>query len=85
MKKASLFTNGGSQAVRLPAEFRFEGDSVFVRRDPATGDVILSQRPRLSWAEFVAYRESLGPEDFELQLDRDEGIQARDPFEGWSE
>ncbi len=30
--KARLFTNGGSQAVRLPREFRFEGDEVTVRR-----------------------------------------------------
>ena len=48
---AKVFMNGRSQAVRLPAEFRFEGSEVFVRRDPATGDVILSQRPE-SWADF---------------------------------
>ncbi|HEY3355819.1 MAG TPA: AbrB/MazE/SpoVT family DNA-binding domain-containing protein [Polyangia bacterium] len=30
--RARLFTNGGSQAVRLPREFRFEGDEVEVRR-----------------------------------------------------
>ena len=35
MTKAKLFTTGGSQAVRLPAEFRFEGDEVEIRRDPA--------------------------------------------------
>lgn len=29
---AKLFTNGRSQAVRLPREFRFEGDSVRIRR-----------------------------------------------------
>ena len=29
---AKLFRNGRSQAVRLPREFRFEGDSVRVRR-----------------------------------------------------
>jgi antitoxin VapB len=28
MTKAKLFTTGGSQAVRLPAEFRFEGSEV---------------------------------------------------------
>ncbi len=28
---AKLFRNGGSQAVRLPREFRFEGDRVRVR------------------------------------------------------
>ena len=29
---AKLFHNGGSQAVRLPREFRFEGSQVRVRR-----------------------------------------------------
>jgi antitoxin VapB len=37
----------------LPAEFCFEGDTVFIRRDPATGDVILSLRPD-SWDSFFA-------------------------------
>jgi antitoxin VapB len=31
-KTAKLFKNGRSQAVRLPKEFRFEGDRVRVRR-----------------------------------------------------
>jgi antitoxin VapB len=31
---AKLFRTGRSQAVRLPREFRFEGDSVRVRRVP---------------------------------------------------
>jgi antitoxin VapB len=36
---AKLFRNGRSQAVRLPREFRFEGDSVRVRR--VAGGVLL--------------------------------------------
>ena len=32
MKSAKLFQNGQSQAVRLPKEFRFEGDKVFIKR-----------------------------------------------------
>ncbi len=32
MQIAKLFTNGRSQAVRLPKEFRFEGDEVFIKR-----------------------------------------------------
>jgi antitoxin VapB len=32
MKTAKLFMNGKSQAVRLPKEFRFHGDAVFVNR-----------------------------------------------------
>jgi antitoxin VapB len=31
---AKLFQNGRSQAVRLPREFRFEGDRVRIRRVP---------------------------------------------------
>lgn len=50
---AKLFWNGRSQAVRLPAAFRFAGDEVTVRRDPATGDVILSSRAD-DWDTFFA-------------------------------
>lgn len=42
---AKVFRTGRSQPVRLPAAFRFDTKEVFVRRDEATGDVILSHRP----------------------------------------
>ena len=32
MKTAKLFRNGQSQAVRLPKEFRFDGDEVFIKK-----------------------------------------------------
>ena len=32
MQTAKLFKNGSSQAVRLPEEYRFDGDSVYVRK-----------------------------------------------------
>ncbi len=32
MKTAKLFKNGQSQAVRLPKEFRFEGNEVFIKK-----------------------------------------------------
>ena len=32
MQTAKLFPNGSSQAVRLPKEFRFDGDQVYVKR-----------------------------------------------------
>lgn len=61
---AKLFRNGRSQAVRLPADFRFNGSEVYVRRDPATGDVILSRRPD-SWQDFFDLTRMLDiPEDF---------------------
>ena len=50
---AKLFKNGASQAVRLPIEFRFEGNEVYVTRDDMTGDVILSKRPGAkTWNDF---------------------------------
>lgn len=66
-KTAKLFANGGSQAVRLPAEFRFDGaDEVYIRRDMVTGDVVLSPRRASSgWDGFFALRdEDEVPADF---------------------
>ena len=84
-KTAKLFTNGGSQAVRLPAEFRFEGDEVYIRRDARTGNVILSARPELSWMEFMALRHQLGELPADLLADRVQGTQRRDPLDSWVE
>jgi len=58
MQTAKLFKNGRSQAVRLPAEFRFEGDEVQIRRDPETGDVILSPLNK-SFADWLKDHERL--------------------------
>ena len=60
MQTAKLFKNGRSQAVRLPAEFRFEGDEVLIRRDPLTGDVILSPRNK-KLEEWLKLRDKLLP------------------------
>ncbi len=62
--KAKIFTTGRSQAVRLPAAFRFDTKEVYVDRDPRTGDVILSRRPA-KWAEIFAALDRAGvPDDF---------------------
>lgn len=59
-RKAKLFQNGGSQAVRLPADVRFDGEEVYITRDDASGDVILSAKPRRNvWKDFIAFRDSL--------------------------
>lgn len=82
---AKLFNNGRSQAVRLPAAYRFEGSEVFIRRDPDSGDVILSRRP-VDWEGFFAIlRDAKVPADFLDRSERDQGVQDRDPFAGWSE
>ena len=57
---AKLFKNGSSQAVRLPAEFRFDGDEVYVTRDEVTGDVVLSDRPGAkAWRDFFELMRSI--------------------------
>ena len=60
MQTAKLFKNGRSQAVRLPAEFRFEGDEVLIRRDPVTGDIILSPRNK-KFEDWIKLRDRLLP------------------------
>jgi antitoxin VapB len=66
-RTAKLFVNGGSQAVRLPAEFRFEGlKEVYIRRNSVTGEVILSPKPASdAWSDFFALRDQAKvPADF---------------------
>jgi antitoxin VapB len=77
---AKLFKNGRSQAVRLPAAFRFEGSEVLIRRDEATGDVILSPRRRSLARFFAALAEAPAPDDFLIPEDRRQGAEERDPF-----
>lgn len=65
-RTAKLFRNGASQAVRLPADFRFPGDEVYATRDDLTGDVTLSTRPGTqAWqAFFELLRRVDAPLDF---------------------
>ena len=60
-KKASVFWTGRSQVIRLPKEFRFEGDTVLVRRE---GNAVILE-PVDRWPE--GYIESFTgvPDDFE--------------------
>jgi antitoxin VapB len=81
---AKLFMNGNSQAVRLPKGCRFEETEVYVRRDEATGDVILSRRPQ-SLATFLAFANQLDiavPADFLGPDERQTGLEDRDPLAG---
>ena len=69
---AKLFKNGRSQAVRLPSEFRFAENEVYIHRDPLSGDVVLSRRPG-DWEEFFALVGRLDvPQDF--MTDRQDGL-----------
>ena len=81
VQTAKIFITGRSQAARLPLEYRFDEKEVYIRRDPATGDVILSRRPE-SWDSFFALDETAAvPADFMTEADRNQGEHAsRDPL-----
>lgn len=64
IRKASLFRNGRSQAVRIPKEFEFDGDEVFIRRNK-DGDLVLSSRQRERISPILEWLRENGPiEDF---------------------
>jgi antitoxin VapB len=50
-RTAKIFMNNRSQAVRLPKDFQFSTQEVFIRREGS--DVILSPRPT-DWATYLA-------------------------------
>jgi antitoxin VapB len=61
-RKAKLFMNNRSQAVRLPKDFRFDAEEVFIRK---VGDeVILSPRPK-TWADYLATAPVASPDFME--------------------
>ena len=70
MKTAKLFKNGQSQAVRLPKEFRFKGDSVFIQH---LGNCVVLVPRQDPWASMFAATK-LFSEDFMAQ--REQGVQS---------
>jgi antitoxin VapB len=82
---AKIFMNGRSQAVRLPAAYRFDTKEVYIHQDAETGDVILSRKPA-TWDDFfVALKNAHVPGDFLDQEERNQGQQNRDPFANYDE
>ena len=60
MKTAKLFRHGGSQAVRLPKDFRLAGTEVFIERRGAL--VVLRPKPKIkSLAELARHMRSRFP------------------------
>ncbi len=83
--RAKLFTHGGSQAVRLPKAFRFEGSEVCIRRDgdkvilepvPSTGRSTDEER-KAFWTKIDALRGG----ELMAYPPRDPGYSRDSPFE----
>lgn len=69
MKTAKLFKNGESQAVRLPKEFRFAGDEVFIKR---VGNAVVLLPKSQSWDTLIA---SLSKFSDDFMADREQPTQ----------
>jgi antitoxin VapB len=66
MKTARLFRNGQSQAVRLPKEFRFEGDIVYVKK---SGNAVVLLPAKGIWDSLI---ESLGKFSDDFMTERNQ-------------
>lgn len=75
MQTARLFRNGQSQAVRLPREFRFEGDHVVIRR---IGNAVILQSPADSWDTLFSALEAFSPDFMEER--GQPPVQEREPL-----
>ena len=71
MKTAKLFRNGRSQGVRLPREFRFEGDHVFLKR---VGNGVLILPSKKGWDTLTS---SLSQFSEDFMAERDQPAQQR--------
>jgi len=78
METAKLFANGQSQAVRLPKEYRFSGDEVYIKKVGTT--VMLFPKDRL-WETFLEGLDEL-PTDFMADGRPPQGaLREREPIE----
>lgn len=74
METAKIIKNGGSQAVRLPKEYRFEGTEVNIQK---VGNLVILFSPQNDWAGLDAAIAMMG-EDFMEDGRADDIFQERD-------
>ena len=75
MRTAKIFQNGQSQAVRLPKEFRFKDDQVYIKK---SGNVVILIPKNNSWQSLV---DSLGKFSDDFMLERNQPrTQGRESF-----
>ncbi len=75
MPTAKVFMSGRSQAVRIPKEFRFEGDEVTIRRSGSS--LVLTPAQKRTWDVF--FTKYTCP-DFELDRSVAQDAQSREIF-----
>jgi antitoxin VapB len=77
MKTAKLFKNGGSQAVRLPKEFQFDGDLVYIKQ---LGNAVVLLPQIDPWQSLEESLDQFS-EDFMVERDQPEQEERKDPFQ----
>ena len=70
MKTTTLFANGRSQAVRLPKEYQFSGENVYIKK---VGEAVILFPLRREWKTFLHGLNSFS-DDF-LSEGRDQGVE----------
>lgn len=76
MYKAKLFKNGGSQAVRLPKEYRIKEKEVIIKKD---GDLILIYPRSKAW-EILRAGIRKFPKDYMADRNQPREVEQRDPL-----
>jgi antitoxin VapB len=77
MQTTKLFQNGQSQAVRLPKEFRFQGDKVFIKR---MGNAVVLLPYTDSWQSLFESLDKFS-DDFMEQREQPEQAPRESAFE----
>lgn len=73
MRTAKIFQNGQSQAIRLPKEFRFKDDQVYIKK---SGNVVILIPKSNSWDSLI---DSLGKFSDDFMIHRNQPkTQARE-------
>lgn len=73
MLTAKLFTNGSSQAVRLPKELRFMGTEVYAQR---VGEAVMLIPKDKAWETFMEGVDSFTSDYFEAVESRQHDVQS---------
>ncbi len=73
MQTAKIFTNGRSQAVRLPKEYRFSGEEVYIKKFENIVILISKDDP---WASLISSLDQFSDDFMENRNQPDEQIRA---------
>ncbi len=76
MQKAKIFPNGRSQAIRLPKDFRFDGDEVYISK---LNGIVMLFPVTGGWDTLLASLDMFS-DDFMVQREAPEADQEREVF-----